>query len=511
MDPSIQKVAVIGAGISGVCSAVHLLRRGLSVTVFERSDDVGGLWRYDPRPAPDPAYPNTIPSVGDYAAAATTLYATPPPEEDEKDSEAVELAHAPASACYKGLTGNVTTPLIQNSLLNWPEGTAAFVTHHTHHNYIKSIVQEYGIHQIIEFHTRVEEVKKHGNLWHLRTATLTKTPQGCELHEKYWTFDAVVVASGHFNVPHIPDIPGLHQWKHRWPDRILHSKSYRDPIIFKDQTLLLIGAGVSSCDIAKECGPHAKHIYQSSRGGALDLPTSFLPPNALRIPSIKRFDSFPAHTAPLDSATSPIPATVTLSTSNADELPCPIHTVILCTGYLRSYPFLRHLHADHLPASLASPETLVTSEGVTLHNCHKDIFYIPDPTLAFVGAKTHAATFTLFDFQAQVVARVWAGLAKLPSERVMREEYEGRVREKGVGGRDFHSFRGVGEEEGYVEGLVEWMNCELKEGEERMKGHTEEWHKERVRTWERRKLFFEPGKWGKEKKGGEGGDLWSGC
>jgi len=42
-DRSIQ-VAVIGAGISGVVTAGHLLAAGVQVTVFERSNAAGGVW-----------------------------------------------------------------------------------------------------------------------------------------------------------------------------------------------------------------------------------------------------------------------------------------------------------------------------------------------------------------------------------------------------------------------------------------------------------------------------------
>ena len=44
----IRKVAVIGAGISGVVSAGHLLAAGFDVTVFERNKVAGGVW-YAPR------------------------------------------------------------------------------------------------------------------------------------------------------------------------------------------------------------------------------------------------------------------------------------------------------------------------------------------------------------------------------------------------------------------------------------------------------------------------------
>lgn len=38
------RVAVIGAGISGVVTAGHLLAAGIQVTVFERNNASGGVW-----------------------------------------------------------------------------------------------------------------------------------------------------------------------------------------------------------------------------------------------------------------------------------------------------------------------------------------------------------------------------------------------------------------------------------------------------------------------------------
>jgi cation diffusion facilitator CzcD-associated flavoprotein CzcO len=43
-EHTLKRVAVIGAGISGVVSAGHLLAAGLDVTVFERSEAAGGVW-----------------------------------------------------------------------------------------------------------------------------------------------------------------------------------------------------------------------------------------------------------------------------------------------------------------------------------------------------------------------------------------------------------------------------------------------------------------------------------
>lgn len=42
----ILNVAVIGAGISGLAVAKNALAKGYSVTTFEQSEDLGGIWRY---------------------------------------------------------------------------------------------------------------------------------------------------------------------------------------------------------------------------------------------------------------------------------------------------------------------------------------------------------------------------------------------------------------------------------------------------------------------------------
>lgn len=40
----VRRVAVIGAGISGVVSTAHLVAAGFEVTVFERNQQTGGIW-----------------------------------------------------------------------------------------------------------------------------------------------------------------------------------------------------------------------------------------------------------------------------------------------------------------------------------------------------------------------------------------------------------------------------------------------------------------------------------
>ena len=241
---------------------------------------------------------------------------------------------------------------------------------------------------------------------------------------------------------------------------------------------------MSATDIARELSPYANKIIQSQRNGKFDLPPSMLPDNAYRVDEIVSYDEPRVNTLASLKDTQPIPATVTLK-SGAKI--CDIHHVILCTGYHLTLPFLSQLTSDETPVDQAD-DTLLVTDGTQFHNLHKDIFFINDPTLAFVGVPFFTATFTLFEFQAMVVAKVLSGQAKLPSKDAMRLEYNSRVETKGYG-KAFHSLRD--QEASYVKELVAWVNSDLeKAGKERLRGHSDKWHSAKAEQVERMKAFF---------------------
>ncbi|KAK4237274.1 hypothetical protein C8A03DRAFT_16161 [Achaetomium macrosporum] len=485
-----RTVAVIGAGISGVCSAAHLMKQRLRVTVFERSGVAGGVWHYDERIPEDPPYPNETPSKGDYhlSSRGEFAYATPPPEYDTDEDSGVrtrgntniadlEVRFSPPGPCYAGLKNNVPTYLMSSVLGPWPEGTEPFVSQKYLEQYIQTLARNHGVDAITLFHTRVDEVRKtpDGTKWEVRSVTLEEGAAGARFTENISHFDLLVVASGHYNMPRIPNIEGLREWKASYPNRVIHSKQYRDPGKYRSQNVVVIGAGVSALDICKEIDGVAKKTYQSVRGGKFDLPASLLPANVVRIHQIKRFalhDDIRSGQPLGDSQA--IPGYIVLEDGQVLD---NIHRVVVATGYITSYPFLPQLHSDTAPITEAGEDIVVTSDGDMAHNLHRDIFYIGDPTLAFVGVPYHVATFSLFDFQAQAVARVFAAKARLPTREEMRKEYAKRVEEKGYG-RGFHSLHAPGHELAYVQELVDWVNSHGAElGEPPMLPHSEEWKK----------------------------------
>lgn len=355
-------------------------------------------------------------------------------------------------------------------------------------DYVQSAAATNDISQSIILKTRVNSVEKHGKGWQVETSTLDDTPLGPQYSHATHFFDAVVVANGHYHAPNIPDLPGLKEWKVTFPERIQHSKLYRRASSFKDQNVLIIGAGVSSTDIARELGAVANTVFQSSRGGPYDLSSHLLPDNAARVAGIHSFEPLTQFDISTDQEA--IPGTVRLTDGTTL---CNIHRIILATGYHSSLPFLRPFHDDTLTSAQADSRVLIT-DGQQTHNLHKDIFYIPDPTLAFIGIPFHTATFSFFEFQAVALAKVFSGRVPLPSEPDMGVEYEDRLRRKGAG-RPFHSMRGEGQEIGYVRELVEWVNGSLSadggvDGEGSMQGHSKKWFESYARRLVRMKALF---------------------
>lgn len=234
---------------------------------------------------------------------------------------------------------------------------------------------------------------------------------------------------------------------------------------YRFQVVLIVGAGASAVDIANELGPCAKRIWQSTRGSNADYSLEMLPMNATRVAEIAFFGPLRNDAT---SSSGAIPGMITLVDGQILE---GIDRVIICTGYLYSLPFLARYHNDDLSVGNADSNVLIT-DGSQIHNLHKDIFYIPDPTLAFVGVPIDVASFSLFEFQAITIAAVFSGQTTLPSEEEMRAEYKERVKEHDLGKR-FHSL--LKKDVAYAAELMEWVNRERQPTRMKSNGYSKEW------------------------------------
>ena len=90
---------------------------------------------------------------------------------------------------------------------------------------------------VTAYSTRVERAVKKGDVWELTLRHLKFLEESNRINATWWTedFDAVVVATGPYDAPHVPEIDGLLEWSKvkavddpsRWS--VYHSRVYRKP------------------------------------------------------------------------------------------------------------------------------------------------------------------------------------------------------------------------------------------------------------------------------------------
>src|ERR1700724_3161456 len=109
--------------------------------------------------------------------------------------------------------------------------------------YLKRYTRRFDILSQVRFGTRVELIERNpqGVGWLVRS-------NGAE--EKSEIFPYVVVASGRFNKPVIPPLPGLDSFCGQLG--VLHSFGYKDPESFRGKRVLVIGCAISALEIASD-------------------------------------------------------------------------------------------------------------------------------------------------------------------------------------------------------------------------------------------------------------------
>ena len=135
------------------------------------------------------------------------------------------------SPIYDLLETNIPHSLMRYSDKEFPQGSSLFPRHSVVLQYLKDYAQEIIPH--ISFQTQVLNIEKptkdRSQPWSVEVLDLKANKV---IKDEY---DAVVVASGHYNDPFIPDIDGLVEFDKKYPGAISHSKFYRRPNDFKDK------------------------------------------------------------------------------------------------------------------------------------------------------------------------------------------------------------------------------------------------------------------------------------
>ncbi|WNV88833.1 FAD-dependent oxidoreductase [Umezawaea sp. Da 62-37] len=407
-QPIVDHVCVIGAGISGLAVARTLRRRNVSFVCVDRTGGVGGIWRQ--------------PSTGE-----------PWPG-------------------YRSLHLNTSQKITAFADVPMPTDYPLHPRHDQIRDYLASYAEAHDLIGHMEFDTDVVSVERQKN----STWEVVTVDRATGL-EKRRTFGHVVVATGHQWDPVRPgpDIPGFDSF----PGEQLHAIDYSTPFEHLDKRVAVVGFGNSAADLSVELSRLAKKTILSFRRSLHVVPKTLMgipideiatsrwwgrmtfteqqrfiklllriirgkltdfgipkPDHKLfagpltisdellsRIshgdivvkPAIKRFDG----------------STVRFADGTSEE----VDTVIYCTGYRISFPFL--------PADCA-----FTSTGRV--GLYQRVVAPRHTGLYFAGLLKPVGSITrLVEMQAKWIADLVQGKAVLPPADVMEAEVEKHLSE----------------------------------------------------------------------------------
>ncbi|VUC36560.1 unnamed protein product [Clonostachys rosea] len=409
MSPIPRRVAIIGAGPSGLAATHALASEKIfdTIRIFDRRPEVGGLWNYDQEP-------DVFPHATDGSLPSRELER---PENLPGFAPAAPADPNTRTALYYALDSNVGASTMAFTWAPFPEANSpnsvrrlglnnASRPHYAIIGWIEDNFKPFL--PWISLSTTVEKVEKIDKEWVL---TLRKSHQryGGKDEDYWWTekFDAVLVASGHYSTPYIPNISGVIETSKHLPGAFEHSKSYRKADKYVNKKVLIVGGSISATDFITDLHDVVKgKLELAVRTQNEALQAAYNLPNVQLRPEIKSI------TASKDGG-----VTVTFvdgeSIQNVDHL-------IFATGYRFSYPYLK-------PDLVAS-----TKESNRVTGLYQHVFSIEDPTLAFVGNVKAGLTFRVNEYQAVAIARFLAGRsAALPSKEDQRKWEAERLALKG--------------------------------------------------------------------------------
>jgi len=224
-----------------------------------------------------------------------------------------------------------------------------------------------------------------------------------------------------------------------FPDRIIHSKSYRNPLPYHDKRVLVIGNSASGRDITTALLQSAHlPVYQSRKSASRwDGDT---PPSGIEWkPIVKEY--LPTGEVVFED----------------DSVLSDIDAVIYCTGYKASFPFW-NTQANRGPIWDYDEDRLI---GSYWHTFFRDF-----PTLGIIGVP-RVLTFRSFEYQAIALARVFAGRNAVPLPPREEQECWERERWRRVS-RERRKFHDIpwdnGETMDWLRGLFELAGLPVLEG-----------------------------------------------
>jgi len=201
-------VAIIGAGIAGICQAIKLREAGFDVTIYEKAGDIGGTWR-------DNTYP--------------------------------------------GCSCDVPLHLYQYSFEMSPDWRNKFADHQQIKAYLDRVVEKYGLWPCIKLNCAIESAVFDAarGVWRITTADGTTDE-----------VTLLVAGTGQLNRPQMPTIPG----RESFTGDAWHSARWNHDVDLNGKHVAVIGNGASAIQFVPEIAKQAGQVTIFQRSASWVLP-----------------------------------------------------------------------------------------------------------------------------------------------------------------------------------------------------------------------------------------------
>ncbi len=196
---NIKNIGIIGSGVAGLAAARLLSQAGFDCEIFEKGKQVGGVW-----------------TVGYNTFGLQTprsLY---------------EIPDFPFPDDYPRIPSG---PQLQA--------------------YFEAYAKKFKLLEKTSFDSEVQSLQPVADSgWRLTTKDLNSGKT------KTKNFDFIVVATGLYSTPFVPEVPGHETFR----GEILHSSEYKSPELVKARDVVVVGFGKSALDIATDATRYAKTV-----------------------------------------------------------------------------------------------------------------------------------------------------------------------------------------------------------------------------------------------------------
>lgn len=191
-----KRIAVIGAGMGGLCAAIRARQEGHSVTLYEHADSVGGTWRANR---------------------------------------------------YPGVACDVPAILYQFSFAPNPHWSHHYARGPEIHAYTTALVERFGLADALHLNEGVTSAR-----WDATSAQWAiETEKGATA-----TFDAIVPALGQLSRPQLPDIAG----RADFAGTLFHAAEWPDGLDLAGRRVGVIGSAASAVQLVPEVAKVAGHL-----------------------------------------------------------------------------------------------------------------------------------------------------------------------------------------------------------------------------------------------------------